>query len=234
MKTGCLLTLSYPVVNITDGLRRSGLLGATKGPVNAANAHGATAKFLAWETSVPSLLLEPLLDKLASSDETDWLVLESDVAAPPPPDNGPSEPSLPLVEYFRSEACWYHAHSAEGSGLCADVIDELARSAYFHHVASISELIAQSPRYRKATLDSIAIPAERRTSRLAEVLDCEAHGYLLVRNAGDAAKLIAWALVHRADLAEDLNAHTEADYFLKLEELNRDEQLRQNYQQFRS
>lgn len=125
-----------------------------------------------------------------------------------------TEPSLPLADWLRAEASWYARDDGPVSDLVAEYLGRLAASAEFHRARSVGELVAVEPTLSHVRLDRAA-PTFAVFSPVALDLVVEAAGYLRA-GCGDAAWLVAWALIDAADRAEDFRAETVVDYWAKL------------------
>ena len=116
---------------------------------------------------------------------------------------------LPLVEWIEAEASWYDQCEQEGSELIAAAIRRIRYSATAYEARTPSELIARSPHFARAGLETVATPAERH-SFLADLIDREVEGYLLENS--ELARLVAWQLLQLADEAEHYVAHSEHEF----------------------
>jgi len=112
-------------------------------------------------------------------------------------------PTQSLADWYASEAAWYRQLETETAELVAEVLRRLELSVRFHRVNTPRELIAQSFVYRRANLDAIEVPIERR-AKLAEMLECDAGDFLLTPT--EASFLAAWAILQLADQAHELGA----------------------------
>lgn len=155
-----------------------------------------------------STLLHPLA--LVQIPEYLEALASVDLTVATPMSTSSADTGLPLDEYLLSQASWYRHQDNDTSNLAAATIEQLARSVRFHRATSVSELIAVSPLYRSADLDTIETPDDRPMSWLAEGLDRECEGYL--RHDGSAARLIAWALLSAAEDADFYHADTLDQY----------------------
>lgn len=137
-------------------------------------------------------------------------------------DVGPTEPAIPLADWLAGEAAFYLQDDGPVSEIVGERIRQLSMSCRFYGCQSVAELVAASSLLKRCNLEEPIVAEDRRTSVVADLVDCEAAGYLLP-GQGEAARVVAWILNDLAEQCEDFHAKDVPHYLESLKKHERAE-----------